>query len=185
MNHKTAACGMYSTRVQAQKSIDELIKSGFKAHDIHILVRKKEGPHNFVHNQPTNIGFGAFIGAIVGFCLLGLVGFVMGYNATAAIRIGEISLYNQSSVPTLIASTFTGAFLGILLGGSAGALAGIGIPKVVNKRYGFYLNEGGLLLAVHVGTQDENRKAIEILKAAGAQDVAGLYDAEVWELALL
>ncbi len=168
MENKNLACGMYSTRIAAQKTIDELNSAGFSKNKIHILNREKPGHHDFVHSQPTNIRYGAFLGAVVGFMLLGLVGFFLGYK----------------TVPTMILSTLAGGVLGIIFGGASGALAGIGIPFSVHHRYRFYLQEGGLMLAVRFDSPEENEKATDILKRTGAQDVAGLYNAEVWELAL-
>lgn len=174
---------MFSTRVSAQKTIDALVTNGFQATDIHILARKNDGEHNFVHSLPMNTRFGAVIGALVGMVLLALIGFFIGMNSTRGVQVGEYVLQNQSGLPTLLISTLTGAFIGLVLGAASGALAGNGVPKVISNRYGFYLKEGGLLLAVHIDTHDENKKATDILKASGAQDVCGMYDGEIWELA--
>ena len=184
MHNKNLVCGMYRSKETAKKSIKQLIASGFKESNIYFLTRKRNGHQDFVHAQPTNLVHGAFIGAIVGFFLLGFVGYFIGYNASSSVRIGEFSLYNQSSVPTMLVSTLIGSLAGVLLGAAFGALAGIGIPVAVNHRYNFYLREGGLLVAAHYTSEKEHDKATQILQDMGAQDIAELYDAQVMNLSL-
>lgn len=167
-----AVCGLFSNRMSAQKTIDQLNSNGYSSQNIHILAMKKEGEHNFIHGLPMNTRFGAIIGASVGFFLLGLVGFFLGIILNNSVR-GSVLVFN----------TLIGALLGIFVGGASGALAGNGIPRVTNNRYGYYLNQGGLLLTVHIDTKDDEYKVTEIFKSTGAQDVSGLYDGEVWELA--
>ncbi|OFZ29712.1 MAG: hypothetical protein A2622_10850 [Bdellovibrionales bacterium RIFCSPHIGHO2_01_FULL_40_29] len=167
MNYKTAACGMYSTRVDAQKAVDQLRAEGFQAKDIVILGKKNNSPHDFVHAQPSSIRKGALIGALVGSLLVGFFMFFSGANSSG-------------STATALSGAVMGAFLGLV----AGALCGIGIPMLAKRRYGFYLREGGLLLAVHTENPDERQKAIQVLNTNGAQDVSDLYDAQVWELGL-
>ena len=169
---------MFSTPIASQKTIDELLLSGIQQKDIIILnpqknIRKKDEP-DFVHAQPTSLIAGALIGSVVGFILLGLVGFFIGLNSKQVVQFGEITLINQSVFPTLLATTVTGAILGVILGAASGTLAGIGIPKVVRHRYKFYLKEGGLLLTVKVADNEEPFEIINLLKKTGAQDVAVL-----------
>lgn len=185
MQGRISACGMYATRKAAQETIDILKTEGFKMTDVSVLVRKKDGPHNFVHGQKTHIRNGAIIGSIIGFFVLGIVAFMLSYfSMSSPISLNGIPGQNQISGRLLTLDTVLGLSFGALLGAAFGALAGIGIPHLVNKRYGFYLEEGGLLLAVHVNTREENKKVIEILKKTGAQDISDLYDEEVWELAV-
>lgn len=184
MLYKTSVCGMYRSEENAKKSIKQLIASGFKDSNIQYFFRKKDGHQDFIHAQPTNLIHGAFIGSIVGFFLLGFIGYFIGYNTTSAVRIGEFSLYNQSSVPTMLVNTLTGALAGLLLGAACGALAGIGIPVTVNHRYNFYLQEGGVLVAAHYASKKEHDKAVQIFQDMGAQDIAELYDTQIMNLSV-
>ncbi len=169
---KKAVCGLFSTRASAQKTIDSLVANGFQSQNIHILIKQKEGEHNFIHGLPMNTRFGAAIGALVGLVLLGCVGFFLS---------SSLSLNDPAPSPFL--SMLMGAFVGILVGGASGALAGNGIPKMTNNRYGYYLKQGGLLLTLHIDEDDDEQKAADIFKSSGAQDVSDLYDGEIWELA--
>ena len=186
MQGRLSACGMYATRKAAQQTIDVLKEDGIKISDISVLVRKKDGPHNFVHGQKTRIRDGAIFGAIIGFFVLGLIAFVISfYGMSAMTSTNGIPGQEQLSWKLLLIDTVLGLSLGAIVGAACGALSGIGIPHLVNQRYGFYLKEGGMLLAVHVHSKEENKKVIELLKRTGAQDICDLYDTELWELALV
>jgi hypothetical protein len=64
-----------------------------------------------------------------------------------------------------------GAGAGGAIGGIVGALVGMGIPEYEAKRYEGLIKEGGILLSVHCDSSDWVKRAKEILKATGAQDV--------------
>ena len=58
------------------------------------------------------------------------------------------------------------------LGGITGALVGAGMPEYEAKRYEGRLQHGGILLSVHCDNEDWTKRAVEMLKATGAEDVA-------------
>ncbi len=183
MKHAMSACGMYASRRVAQDSIDLLKQDGFTMSEISILTRRKAGPQNFVHGQKTKIHDGAIVGAVIGFVVLGLLGFVLSYYTMSEPSAINSTAVSNFSTKLLILDTILGFSVGAFIGAAAGALAGIGIPQMVNSRYGFYLQQGGLLIAVHAKSDEEKNKIIDILKKTGAQDINPLYDAELWELA--
>lgn len=183
MKHAISACGMYATRRAAQDSIDLLKQDGFAMSEIFILTRKKAGPQNFVHGQKTKIRDGAIYGAVIGFLVLGLFGFILSYYTMSQPSSIGSTVVADFSIKLIILDTILGFSLGAFIGAAVGALAGIGIPQMVNSRYGFYLQQGGLILAVHAKSEEEKNKIISILKRTGAQDINPLYDAELWELA--
>lgn len=186
MENKMSACGMFANRKSAQQAIDLLKQQGFKMSDISILARKKDGPHNFVHGQKTKIRDGAIIGALIGFLLLGFIGFILSYyNMTMAESTNGIPGQSQFSSRLLLLDTVLGLSLGAMIGAACGALTGIGIPNSISKRYKFYLNQGGLLLIVHEKSREDYETIVGILKKTGAQDIGEMYDAEVWELAII
>jgi hypothetical protein len=53
-----------------------------------------------------------------------------------------------------------------------GALAGMGIPEYEAKRYEGRIREGGVLLSVHCDNADWVKRAKEMLRQTGAQDIA-------------
>ena len=63
------------------------------------------------------------------------------------------------------------------LGGLTGALVGLGIPEYEAKRYEGRLRKGHLLLSVHCDDSKWARKATDLLKQAGGQDVASTAEA--------
>jgi hypothetical protein len=54
----------------------------------------------------------------------------------------------------------------------AGALGGMGIPEYEAKRYEKFVQDGGILLSVHVDDGDWKDKAEEILERSGATDIS-------------
>ncbi len=87
----------------------------------------------------------------------------------------------------------TGAGTGAVLGGAmgwllgigaiAGALVGMGIPEYEAKRYEGRVKDGGILLSVHSDSSDWTKKAKEILKRTGAQDISSSGEASADEKA--
>jgi hypothetical protein len=65
-----------------------------------------------------------------------------------------------------------GAGVGGAVGGVTGALIGLGIPEYEAKRYEGRIKKGGILLSVHCDTSDEVKRAKEIMKNIGAEDVS-------------
>jgi hypothetical protein len=48
----------------------------------------------------------------------------------------------------------------------------MGIPEYEAKRYEGRVQKGGILLSVHCDTSDEIKRAKEIIKSTGAEDVS-------------
>ena len=57
----------------------------------------------------------------------------------------------------------------------------MGIPEYEAKRYEGQVKNGGILLSVHSENSDATRRAKEILKRTGAQDIASSGEATVDE----
>ena len=55
----------------------------------------------------------------------------------------------------------------------------MGIPEFEAKRYEGRLQKGGILLSVHCDTADEIKRAKDILKLTGAEDVTSTGEASV------
>lgn len=169
--NEKAAFGLYITRREADWAVRRLEKNGFNREDISILAPQAYGHRNFVYEQRTNIREGALIGALAGFFILGLVGFIWGFGDR---RVTE------NLLPFWFLTTGLGCFLGLLFGAASGALAGIGMPKSAAKRYGFYLKEGGIILSVQVRNEKDRARVNQILESTRAQDIAELKESEIW-----
>ena len=65
-----------------------------------------------------------------------------------------------------------GLGVGGAVGGFTGALIGMGIPEYEAKRYEGRIKEGGILLSVHCDTGDQVKRAKEVMKIAGADDIS-------------
>jgi len=63
------------------------------------------------------------------------------------------------------------------VGGFVGALVGMGIPEYEAKRYEGRVKNGGILLSVHCDSSDWVKKAEEILKLTGAEDISSTGEA--------
>jgi hypothetical protein len=55
----------------------------------------------------------------------------------------------------------------------------MGIPEFEAKRYEGRLQKGEILLSVHCDTADEIKRAKEVLKSAGAEDVSSTGESSV------
>ena len=62
--------------------------------------------------------------------------------------------------------------VGGAVGGFTGALIGMGIPEFEAKRYEGRIAKGGILLSVHCDTSDEIKRAKDIMKGMGAEDIS-------------
>ena len=49
---------------------------------------------------------------------------------------------------------------------------GLGIPEYEAKRYEGRLQKGGILLSVHCDTSDEIKRAKDLLRGTGAEDIS-------------
>ena len=71
-----------------------------------------------------------------------------------------------------IMAALAGMGVGGAVGGLIGALVGMGIPEYEAKRYEGRIKDGGILLSVHCDTSEEVKRAKNILKATGAEDIS-------------
>ena len=72
-----------------------------------------------------------------------------------------------------------GLGVGGAVGGVTGALIGMGIPEFEAKRYEGRLQKGEILLSGHCDTAEEIKRAKEVLKSAGAEDVSSTGESSV------
>jgi len=72
-----------------------------------------------------------------------------------------------------------GLGVGGAVGGVTGALIGMGIPEFEAKRYEGRLQKGEILLSGHCDTAEEIKRAKEVLKSVGGEDVSSTGESSV------
>lgn len=162
----TAVFGIYRDRQQAEVAVDDLLASGFRNEDISVLMQENVGTKDFAHEKHTKAPEGTATGAGTGAAVGGTLGLLAGIGALAIPGVG----------PFIAAGPIMGALAGIgtggVVGGFIGALVGMGIPEYEAKRYEGLVKEGGILLSVHCDNSDWVKRAKDILKTSGAEDVS-------------
>jgi hypothetical protein len=163
---KTAVFGIYHTRTQAERSVDDLLAAGFSNDDISVLLPDNEGSKDFAHEKNTKAPEGTTAGVTAGGAVGGTLGLLAGIGALAIPGFG----------PFIAAGPIMGALAGLGVGGAVGgligALVGMGMPEYEAKRYEGRIKEGGVLLSVHCDTSAEITRAKDLLKHTGAQDIS-------------
>ena len=162
----TAVFGIFPTREAAEEAVDALRQANFRNTDISALFPDNAGTKDFAHQKNTKAPEGATTGATSGAVAGGVLGWLAGIGALAIPGIGPL----VAAGPIMAALAGAGA-LGAL-GGIVGALVGMGIPEYEAKRYEGRVKRGGILLSVHCDSSDWVKRAEEILKRTGAEDVA-------------
>jgi hypothetical protein len=99
------------------------------------------------------------------------MGWLLGIGAIAIPGLGPFIAAGP------IMAALAGAGVGGTVGGIAGALVGMGIPEYEAKRYEGRVKDGGILLSVHSDNSDWTKRAKEILKSTGAQDISSTGEA--------
>jgi hypothetical protein len=173
----TAVFGIYPSLTAVEISVDELKSAGFRNTDISVLFPESSGTRDFAHQKSTKAPEGATTGGGTGIVVGGALGWLMGIGALAIPGLGPFIAAGP------IMAALAGAGVGGAVGGIAGALIGMGIPEYEAKRYEGRVKDGGILLSVHSDNSDWTKRAKDILKRTGAQDIASTGEAAAEEKA--
>jgi hypothetical protein len=165
-NKKTAVFGIFTSLTSADNATDSLVKSGFSASDISALLPENLGTKQIGTEKSTKAPEGATAGASTGAVLGGALGLLAGIGALAIPGVGPFIAAGP------IMAALAGLGVGGAVGGFTGALIGMGIPEFEAKRYEGRVAKGGILLSVHCDTSDEIKRAKDVMKAAGAEDIS-------------
>lgn len=167
MNGKnTAVYGIYKTRRQVETAVDEMKANGFRNTDISVLFPQNSGTKDFAHEKNTKAPEGATTGAGSGAVIGGALGWLAGIGVLAIPGVGPLIAAGP------IMAALAGAGVGGAVGGIVGALIGMGIPEYEAKRYEGRIKAGGILLSVHCDNSEWVKRAKEMLKRTGAEDIA-------------
>ncbi|HWD97757.1 MAG TPA: quinol:electron acceptor oxidoreductase subunit ActD [Bryobacteraceae bacterium] len=167
----TAVFGIFTTRASAEEAVDSLRHAGFRNTDISALFPDNAGTKDFAHEKNTKAPEGATTGATSGVVVGGVLGWLAGIGMLAIPGIGPL----LAAGPIVAALAGAGA-VGVA-GGIVGALVGLGIPEYEAKRYEGRVKHGGILLSVHCDDEAWVKRAEDVLKRAGAEDVASAGEA--------
>ena len=167
----TAVFGIYPSYTAVEMGVDALRDAGFRNADISALFPENAGTRDFAHEKNTKAPEGATTGAGTGVVLGGAMGWLLGIGAIAIPGLGPFIAAGP------IMAALAGAGVGGAVGGITGALIGMGIPEYEAKRYEGRVKDGGILLSVHSDSSDWTKRAKEILKRTGAQDISSTGEA--------
>ena len=162
----TAAFGIFTSRMAAEKCIDMLLAAGFRNDDVSVLAPDLDATRELATEKNTKAPEGATTGAATGGVVGGTLGLLAGIGALAIPGVG----------PFIAAGPIMGALAGLGVGAAAGgligALVGMGIPEYEAKRYEGRVKDGGILVSVHCDSSEWTGRAKDILKSAGAEDIS-------------
>jgi hypothetical protein len=166
-NKKVAVFGIYSTRASVESATDSLIKAGFPASDISVLLPESlGGPKDMGTEKSTKAPEGTAAGATTGGVIGGTLGVLAGIGLLAIPGLGPFIAAGP------IMAGLAGLGVGGAVGGVTGALIGMGIPEFEAKRYEGRLKKGGILLSVHCDTSEDIKRGKEVMNNSGAEDVS-------------
>src|SRR6202051_923834 len=164
---KVGVFGIYSTRVATENAADSLIRAGFLASDISVLLPESlGGPNDMGTEKATKAPEGTAVGVTTGGVIGGTLGLLAGVGLLAIPGLGPFIAAGP------IMAGLAGLGVGGAVGGVTGALIGMGIPEFEAKRYEGRLQKGGILLSVHCDTSDEIKRAKKVLKVTGGEDIS-------------
>jgi hypothetical protein len=167
----TAVYGIYRNRQIAEEAVDRILAAGFRNEDVSALLQDNVGTKDFAHEKATKAPEGAATGAATGAVVGGSLGLLAGIGALAIPGLGPFIAAGP------IMATLAGLGSGGLVGGIVGALVGMGIPEYEAKRYEGRIKEGGILLSVHCDDSEWTKRAKDLLKQTGAEDVSSTGEA--------
>lgn len=165
--------GIFRNRSSVDSAVTALKNAGFSSSDISVLMADKDSTRDFATEKNTKAPEGATTGAGTGAVLGGTLGWLAGIGALAIPGIGPFVAAGP------IMAALAGASVGGAVGGISGAIIGFGIPEYEAKRYEGAVKDGGTLLSVHCDDSELVKRAKEILKQNGAEDIASSGEASM------
>jgi hypothetical protein len=167
----TAVYGLYKNRSGVEQAVETLKKGDFRNTDISVLFPDNEGSKDFAIDKGTKAPEGAVAGGGSGALVGGALGWLAGIGQLAIPGIGPFVAAGP------IMATLAGVGVGGAVGSIVGALVGMGMPEYEAKRYEGRIKEGGILLSVHCDSSEWVKRAEQLLKDTGADDIASAGEA--------
>jgi uncharacterized protein YcfJ len=173
MSKNRVVIAIVDAQVQAENILARLTQQGFVESDISFILPDKSGTRDFAVEHNTKAPEGAVAGGLTGGVIGGTIGLLAGIGALAIPGLGPFI----AAGPLLAA--LSGSAAGAAVGGLTGTLIGLGIPEIEAKKYEGKLAGGNILVAVHVDSSDEEKRAKEVLHREGAHDISSTSEASV------
>ena len=170
--------GVYREKSEVEAAVSYLYDIGFKRKQVSLFLPDHTGAQDFAYIQGTHIRQGAALGGVIGLLFGALLGFLL---STSVMLVPTIEPF---AGPNIVLSLITGAVAGLLVGSLCGGLIGIGIPESPVDRYRSYVQDGGILFAVHANTLAETESAKMVLQVTGAQDINAVKERKIWTSSL-
>lgn len=162
----TAVFGVYPSHERADAAVEALRANGFRSTDISVLMPQNVGSKAFGHEKGTKSAEGTVVGGGTGAVLGGALGWLASIGVLAIPGAGPFIAAGP------IVAALAGMGAGGAVGGTTGALIGLGIPEYQAKRYEGQMRRGGILLSVHADDQEWVSKGKQTLEQTGAEDIA-------------
>ena len=160
-----AVFGIYPNRPAVEEAVANLRSAGFRSADVSVLFPENEGTKDLAHEKSSKAPEGATTGGLAGGIAGGVLGWLTGIGALAIPGVGPLIAAGP------IVAALAGAGAVGTLGGIIGGMVGLGIPEYEAKRYEGRIREGGVLLSVHCDDSHWVKRAKDVLKQTGAQDI--------------
>lgn len=152
--------GVFDSRDQAEKAVNEMRESGFDTNEISIVAKDTRGAETN-ENQDADMDLGGIgDGTTAGGAIGGLAGLALGAGALAIPGLG----------PVIAAGPIAGLLSGAATGGIAGGLIDWGLPEERGQHYEEEVKKGSILAAVRTEEQNIN-DAANTMRSWGARDV--------------
>lgn len=148
--------GVFESRDNAEKAVNELRQQGFSTEEINILSKKDRHQGRQGETYDDDISDGALTGGTLG----GIGGLLLGAGALAIPGVG----------PVIAVGPIAAALSGAVAGGVAGGLIDWGIPSEASRRYEQEVVQGKILAVIRADAAKVNAAA-QILRQNGAKDV--------------
>jgi hypothetical protein len=153
---------LFRNRLAAEQGVDSLLRSGFKDEDISLLMSEATRGREFTKSSTKRVTEGTVAGAAAG----GTVGaLAAGLAAVASIAVPGLAFLAAGPIVAILA----GAGAGGAAGSVVGALVAVGVPEQEAKYFGPGLEQGGILVGVHVESAERMETATRILENAGGE----------------
>ncbi len=160
---KKVMLGIVDTPYQAELAVKRLESMGWTPADVAVLFPDKRGSHDFQFERRTKAPEGALAGIGLGAIIGALLGILVGVGVLVVPGLTDV----VAAGPVLAA--LSGAAAIALVLAIIGALFGLGIPKIEAKYYAGKLKTGSILVAVHVTTREQLRRAREVFRSVAAE----------------
>ena len=175
MTHSKATFGIFRNKEEINSAVTLLKGLGFGDARASVLFPDNPGAQDFPQVQKSELVKFARIGSAIGAALFAVFGILVLREVVPFGGMAQLSAVGQ--IFAMIASVIIGG----VVGAACGTLVGIGTPDRAGRRYGQYVNAGGILLSVHSENPDQQKRLEEILEKSGAQDITSVDEKEGWQ----